>query len=490
MIFNNNHLQKLTRNVEEYAKGNISATINPADYPSSYHPLIQHITELTEMIDTFTKSTQVSSGQVLGAVNEVNRAISKTHDISEDIRNDIRSATSLQDKIVTAAHDASKQINEVKESAQTITSIASGIYEDSIQTKLLAEEGNTAVTDVTGSMEDIKNSSAFIEGKISHLAQLAKEIDSFLINIQGISEQTNLLALNASIEAARAGEHGRGFAVVAQEIQKLSDSSSLASSSANKLLAQIDTGVSEAVDAVSEGITFVEKGLGFVSKADQNLHSILLATTKVEEKINAANNARQVQMVANQRVADFIEEMAELCRDSADSVTKVSSAIDQQEHHLHDTQKMGDLLEEVAEELVEITSVVSLINISEEQQQEIDRLTETFIHKISALADNPILALTDSSAHNQILGPFLNENPELEALWTNRADGIFILSIPPAGIANAMNRPWFKKASQGDTFVSDVYVSSISKKPCITISVPVRNEDNKIITILGADVRL
>ena len=274
MIWNNN-LKKLTQETAAYAQGNISRRIDPRDYPESYHALIKHITELAEMINSFTKSTQSSSGKVLGAVNQVNQAISDTNALSENIRKDMGYGNQLQQKIVDSSTETTRQIHEVKDSAQLISSIAQGIYEDSIKTRDLAEQGDDAVKKVSRSMEKIKSSSEYIEDKISHLARLAKEIDSFLANIQGISEQTNLLALNASIEAARAGEHGRGFAVVAQEIQKLSDSSSLASTSANQLLVQIEAGVNEAVEAVKVGISSVDEGLSSVTEADNNLNSIL-----------------------------------------------------------------------------------------------------------------------------------------------------------------------------------------------------------------------
>lgn len=482
MLFKTNHLNKLTSIVKQYAEGDISQKINPSEFPNDFQDLIKHINTLSEMIYEFTKSTQVSSGKVLGAVNEVNRGINENHNISKEIRKDINATNILQNKIVESSVEASFQIKEVKNSAQNISNIAAGIYEDSIKTKELAIQGNEAISDVTNSMDQIKSSSYYIDEKISNLSQLAKEIDSFLVTIQGISEQTNLLALNASIEAARAGEHGRGFAVVAQEIQKLSDSSSLASTSANNLLVQIDSGISESVNAVNEGINYVSKGLESVNKANHCLKDILLATSKVEENINAASSSRKQQMIANERVADFIEEMGSLCKESAESVNKVSMAIDLQEKHLNNTQEVGTLLENVAEELVEITGKIVLISFTDEEKKKIDHLV---------IETKKILeTLKEDTNNEELLKETLYKNPELEAIWSNKTDGSFIISIPPAGIANALNRPWFKKACNGEVYISDMYISSISQKPCITISIPVQDENNNIIAILGADLKL
>ena len=80
-------------------------------------------------------------------------------------------------------------------------------------------------------------------------------------------------------------------------------------------------------------------------------------------------------------------------------------------------------------------------------------------------------------------------NSSIEAIWSNRSDGTFIYSNPTAGLVNAKVRPWFEHAMKGETYISKVYTSSLTKKKCITISTPIM-KDGKITGVLGVDLLL
>jgi hypothetical protein len=79
--------------------------------------------------------------------------------------------------------------------------------------------------------------------------------------------------------------------------------------------------------------------------------------------------------------------------------------------------------------------------------------------------------------------------PQVEAIWSNRINGSFIYSNPPAGIPNALIRPWFRESIKGLVHVSEVYISAITKNPCLTVSIPIQDH-NHIIGVLGADLAI
>lgn len=478
-------VRQLAEQTSQYAAGNMSADLNPEEYPRELQPLAVHIHSMVEMICSFTRESQVASSQVLAAVTQVNKAIVSANTLGTKIYQEAAGTKELASIITAGASNAKLGVEQVVQTAQTITDGTDRIYQDSIQTKKIAEQGCTAVEEVSTAMQNIQQSSGRIEARIQDLTKMAREIDSFLVTIQDIATQTNLLALNAAIEAARAGEHGRGFAVVAQEIQKLSDASATAAASANGLLAQIDEGVAAAASAVMDGARSVEDGVKSMTEADGSLKAILAASSQIESQLAEVSAARQSQLSATEKSSQALNEMAGLCGESALHISEVTASIATQEKHLSQTRDMGDLLAKVAKTLVETTQKITLVSIGEETNQQIDILKENLL----SLAKDEVLLTMNEEKHRLVLADFVNKYLDLEAIWSNRPDGEFVISLPPAGIANAGSREWFQEALAGQTYVSAAYVSAISHKPCLTIAVPIKAL-GEIIGVLGVDVSL
>ena len=84
----------------------------------------------------------------------------------------------------------------------------------------------------------------------------------------------------------------------------------------------------------------------------------------------------------------------------------------------------------------------------------------------------------------------LSRHDFIEAAWSNDEKGRFIVSIPPAGIANANVRDWFRESMAGKKYVSGVYISAITKSPCITVSKPIVSASGAVIGVIGFDIRL
>ncbi|HWQ61393.1 MAG TPA: hypothetical protein VN521_03730, partial [Negativicutes bacterium] len=183
----NNDFKKLLTQTAAYATGDGVGRIDPGEYSGTTAELAGHIAALIDRLQSTGREMQVSSGKVLGAVNQVNAAIADASGLAGDIREAGRLAADLTAHTAASAAEASSQVEEVIAATQTISAIAADILMDSAANRQAAEAGCSAMADSAAAMAEIERTSRAVDERIRLLTQTAREIDAFLVTIRGIS---------------------------------------------------------------------------------------------------------------------------------------------------------------------------------------------------------------------------------------------------------------------------------------------------------------
>lgn len=175
-------------------------------------------------------------------------------------------------------------------------------------------------------MKDIAEVVSSSAKSVEQLGNASKEIGEIIQVIEEIADQTNLLALNAAIEAARAGEQGRGFAVVADEVRKLAERTTEATTQIANMIKDIQSQTGEAVHAMEKGNSEVELGIAMADDAGLSLKQILDSSSDVLTQINHMANASAQQTEASNEISRNMQGMSEVINSTSQQIHEVSGS--------------------------------------------------------------------------------------------------------------------------------------------------------------------
>ncbi|RMD62157.1 MAG: HAMP domain-containing protein [Alphaproteobacteria bacterium] len=240
---------------------------------------------------------------------------------------------------------------ELKESAQTMASIAEQTRNRASAVSAATQNAASAVQSVGSAAEELSSSIGEISCQVSEstkiaqqavetakrttaaigdLVEAAQQVGEVVEMIRDIADQTNLLALNATIEAARAGDAGKGFAVVASEVKNLANQTGKATEQVAAQIAAIQTRTGEAAQTMEE-----------IAKVITEIDQIATTIASAVEEQNAATAeiARNAQQAgtSTEQVSNTIAEVsqaANMSGQTAESLLAAANGLSEQSNRL------------------------------------------------------------------------------------------------------------------------------------------------------------
>ena len=274
--------------------------------------LATSVNAMAEDLSDVLRSVQMSSNEVASAATEIAASTQQVTSGMEEQR--------MQTSQVSAAiEEMSSSIREVAENSNEVAARS----EDAGR---LARDGGGVVEQTVEGMGAISDQVNLSVDAVNNLGELSERIGSIVSVINDIADQTNLLALNAAIEAARAGEHGRGFAVVADEVRKLAERTTDATSEVAESIEAIQRGTQTAVEFMESGKAKVDDGMGHARCAGEALREIVASASSITPMIESIAAAANQQAVAANEISDNVLRMESVTNQSADAIHEVNNA--------------------------------------------------------------------------------------------------------------------------------------------------------------------
>lgn len=221
---------------------------------------------------------------------------------ANDIANSSNKQYDASQVVAAAIEQFTASMKEVEANSRQTEQIASFAHSAS-------EMGISVITETRQNMIDISTSVTQSISAMNTLKNSSDSIESIAKSINDIASQTNLLALNAAIEAARAGEAGRGFAVVADEVRKLAEKTANATKEITTLTSLIQSNVNLATISISDCVDKVSTGNDSIDKAVNTLNVIKTGADETSENVEAVACAIAEQTSAVRNIANNINDI-------------------------------------------------------------------------------------------------------------------------------------------------------------------------------------
>ena len=308
---------------------------------------------------------------IICKLRDASNAISQTARNIDAVGKNISRGANMQQEQTEAIASSFDQVADSLDKATHVMEHAGTIATNAHEA---AREGgnvvNKAIEGITRTASVIDESTRVVRS----LGSQSQEISDIVQVINEIADQTNLLALNAAIEAARAGEQGRGFAVVADEVRKLAERTSDATSEIASMIQKILTLTDQAVRSMDNGNKEMQNGKVMVQKVGTALDDILASVQSMQSEFSKIIATGKEQSAAAASVKDKIHNIRSIVQENkqhSDSVLSAAQELNRQTEQLVDLVSHFQLGDSSA--IIALNDAVSFADVQTEEKVQNER---------------------------------------------------------------------------------------------------------------------
>jgi methyl-accepting chemotaxis protein len=420
-----------------------------------------------------------------GAIAYVNGLLARLEGGIEPLLGESISISQVAFKLdadVGALRDFSRlQLNSLKEidalaessgkAAEGIAGMTEDLYAAADRARAVSSASAKRQSSFLDEMAFIRRTLGETSESMEALAKESEAIGALVAIIEDLASQLNVLSINASIEAVRAGAAGKGFAVIAKEMRGLQERT-------NRSASEVGSKISGVIEGIGQASARMAQSRGAAERGEADARAISERLSELDG-VNGGIDARAGQI--RELVRGQLEQSSAILRLSS-RLTEEGRAIDGKSEE----SKRG------AEEL---HRVVDALNAT------ISGFRFAWHARLAEALDGAIAAIEDPARPEAALARAFPLQPCFELFYAMDGSGVqvsgnvqnpaydFIDGGERARGAMRGDREYFLGAIQSDgACFSDIYVSSATKRLCLTVSR--RFERGGLPYVLAGDIDL
>jgi chemotaxis signal transduction protein/methyl-accepting chemotaxis protein len=290
----------------------------------------EEVAAAAEQLSANAEEVKSASGQISTAISEISRSAQLSARACE-------ASVALGNRLEHAAKEMGRRSTESSERCTVITSLL--LSNKEATDEMIVNIGNAAVVKLASA----KN--------VLELEERTRRIDKIVDAIVMVTVQTRMLAVNGNVEAARAGEFGRGFSVVAGDIRSLANESSENADRIKDLVKSIQGQITKVVADI-EGSRVnareeAERAKVSTANLERMASDIKLVQAGVKEILRGSEEsvtALQQASIASEQIATAAEQMN---RSSVESATASEQGLRAAEEILQAVEEIASQADEL-----------------------------------------------------------------------------------------------------------------------------------------------
>lgn len=346
------NIQKNVAKLNKVSEGELIALIDKDnashnEFGKLHKALGNTINKIRDLILTVArmKDEVLASGEkVKTSSDELNSMIESVSVKMEEI-NDI---VGNQNDEITGCNE---QMEQLSVRIKSVSTSLMDTIEQVENSKERIDDGMQTVEQMVHQSEDTAAATKEVREHVEKLGLKLEQISKCVNMIQDIAEQTNLLSLNASIEAARAGEQGRGFSVVAEEIRKLADTSGSTATEIHKMIEEVSTYSSNAVDKVLTATSISENQVESAQRTIEAFNSINEVMEKLLGNMQTVSGEVEEMNGSRHQVLKEVHAISESSENTVRSTEEVNRVLEKQQESAAllqtETERLRDNMEQL-----------------------------------------------------------------------------------------------------------------------------------------------
>lgn len=313
----------------------------------------QTAASLSDVADDLKNSTDIAksaeevasaASELASTVQELTRSASQIMVALDQIRKGAQSQAS-------ATTQSAAAVAQITKGAQLAEQRAADARQRAGAIRGLMSENKAFVDTLVASIGKGVDATRDSLRQIKALELVSRRIDKIVDAITQVSVQTNMLAVNGNIEAARAGEYGKGFVVVATDIRNLAHDSAENADRIKDLVKSIQDQIAlvgrDLGDIMSSAQAEVEK----TRSITQNLVTLERDAAEVERGNGVAEQMSSEILSALNEVRVSVDQISAAAAQSEKAAEQAAAAARQQSQGADELSAAIEEISSLADEL-------------------------------------------------------------------------------------------------------------------------------------------